>query len=461
MALSALTSHRGKRWGVNIRGVVSAISIIFLLLPLQTEAGCPFQNPFWFLDRPTVVTVVDSQGKMVPDRVRVSWGRLENFKCVDYFQIEYYEKDDRAGTVKMSDRINRHRSSHDIDIKPCIDYLFKVIASEDWNGMREDFKMASDVITFRVDYAPRFKKPPKVIERKIRVPKARPGGPRRNRQRRSATEPTIFGENGQVWNKEDQIWEGGDLEVESTTPTYSKVDEGRSSNFTSKNTQLMQGGDRAWGGREKRAALFEEMGQVPTSPPPPTEPVPYNVLVQWKLKDLDWPTCLDYFEFDYYDIVYNESTYMKTFSRPFPAFHHIMEFELRSDKIPCSEEYAFITRVFGKTGDFSLSSWTPPSCILTTPEPTTTTPAPSTTLQEEGALEEAQNENEKLKEKISGLKQQYGPIGKQVYEAMKEQVFYGIEAYMARKKVLEGGDIGQLEILAKDPDYFNPDPFQV
>ena len=79
--------------------------------------------------------------------------------------------------MKMSDRINRHRSSHDIDIKPCIDYLFKVtlknlvykckpmltlhvpihqvIASEDWNGMREDFKMASDVITFRVDYAPR------------------------------------------------------------------------------------------------------------------------------------------------------------------------------------------------------------------------------------------------------------------------------------------------------------------
>ena len=28
-------------------------------------------------------------------------------------------------------------------------------------------------------------------------------------------------------------------------------------------------------------------------------------------------------------------------------------------------------------------------------------------------MEEAQNENERLKEKISGLKQQYGPIGKQ------------------------------------------------
>ena len=46
-----------------------------------------------------MVTVVDSQGKMVPDRVRVSWGRLENFKCVDYFQIEYYEKDDRVCTT--------------------------------------------------------------------------------------------------------------------------------------------------------------------------------------------------------------------------------------------------------------------------------------------------------------------------------------------------------------------------
>jgi len=65
----------------------------------------------------------------------------------------------QAGTVKMSGRINRHRRSHDIDIKPCTDYHFKVIASEDWNGMREDFKMASDTITFRVDYAPRVRQP--------------------------------------------------------------------------------------------------------------------------------------------------------------------------------------------------------------------------------------------------------------------------------------------------------------
>ena len=61
----------------------------------------------------------------------------------------------------------------------------------------------------------------------------------------------------------------------------------------------------------------------------------------------------------------------------------------------------------------------------------------------------------------------------QVYEAMKEQVFYGFESYLARQKVrpqvedsfwtavqvLEGGDIGQITILAQDPDYFNPEPF--
>ena len=76
-----------------------------------------------------------------------------------------------------------------------------------------------------------FKRPPKVIERKIRVPKARPG-PRRNRffflkhgrtnclrfkqiwtskdwtifrQKRGVTEPTIFGDHGRIWNKEDQV----------------------------------------------------------------------------------------------------------------------------------------------------------------------------------------------------------------------------------------------------------------
>ena len=43
--------------------------------------------------------------------------------------------------------------------------------------------------------------------------------------------------------------------MESTTPTYSKIEEGRS-NYTSKSTHLMQGGDRAWSGREKRLKIL-------------------------------------------------------------------------------------------------------------------------------------------------------------------------------------------------------------
>ena len=51
---------------------------------------------------------------------------MENFKCVDYFQIEYYEKSDLEATPKLTGRINRHRKSYDIDIKPCSEYQFKV-----------------------------------------------------------------------------------------------------------------------------------------------------------------------------------------------------------------------------------------------------------------------------------------------------------------------------------------------
>ena len=34
-----------------------------------------------------VVSVFDENGEMVPNKVRVMWGRMENFKCVDYFQV--------------------------------------------------------------------------------------------------------------------------------------------------------------------------------------------------------------------------------------------------------------------------------------------------------------------------------------------------------------------------------------
>ena len=34
-----------------------------------------------------VASVFDENGEMVPNKVRVMWNRMENFKCVDYFQV--------------------------------------------------------------------------------------------------------------------------------------------------------------------------------------------------------------------------------------------------------------------------------------------------------------------------------------------------------------------------------------
>ena len=70
----------------------SFLAAITFLLPLfnyflLVETGCPFQNPFWFVEKPMVVSVFDENGEMVPNKVRVTWGRMENFKCVDYFQV--------------------------------------------------------------------------------------------------------------------------------------------------------------------------------------------------------------------------------------------------------------------------------------------------------------------------------------------------------------------------------------
>ena len=92
---------------------------------------------------------------MAADRVRVTWGKVDNFKCVDFFQIEYYEDHDPVNTVQMSGKINKNRKSLDINIKPCSDYRFKVIASEDWKGMREDFKTASEIMEFKLEFTPK------------------------------------------------------------------------------------------------------------------------------------------------------------------------------------------------------------------------------------------------------------------------------------------------------------------
>ena len=52
MALaSRLFLNHGQRGIFETKGIVFATSLLLLLLPSQTDAGCPFQNPFWFLDR--------------------------------------------------------------------------------------------------------------------------------------------------------------------------------------------------------------------------------------------------------------------------------------------------------------------------------------------------------------------------------------------------------------------------
>ena len=57
-------------------------------------------------------------------RVRISWGRVKNFKCVDYFQVEYFEQKHEPRI--LSDRISRHQTFIELEIKPCTDYTFRV-----------------------------------------------------------------------------------------------------------------------------------------------------------------------------------------------------------------------------------------------------------------------------------------------------------------------------------------------
>ena len=95
-------------------------------------------------------------------------------------------------------------------------------------------------------------------------------------------------------------------------------------------------------------------------------------------------------------------------------------------------------QVFGSTGDHSRDYWTPPSCITTTAAPTSPAPNTPTTTVDAGAFGKAMDTNEDLKEEISGLKQQYGPIGIKVWEAMKDSFFHSFEGYRAREQVGTG-----------------------
>ena len=91
----------------------------FCILIASADAGCPFQNPFWFVDRPKVEAVSGNSGNSTSGflpRVRLMWGRIENFKCVDYFQVEYFQMKDPVGTARRSSRIGRDRRSFEIEV---------------------------------------------------------------------------------------------------------------------------------------------------------------------------------------------------------------------------------------------------------------------------------------------------------------------------------------------------------
>ncbi|XP_040577792.1 uncharacterized protein [Lepeophtheirus salmonis] len=333
--------------------------ILLLILWRQLElvcGGCPFQNPFWFVEKPTVVTVYDENGEMIPNKARVMWGRMENFRCVDYFQVEYFQKQDPQGTVRLTPKINRHRRSFEIDVIPCTDYYFKVIASEDWKGMREDFKMNSEVVYFKLAYTPRF------INR-----------------------PTV---------------------------------------------------------KEKRRGQYKSPGRggapPPSDSPEPTLEEEYSIKVFWRLTDVDYPICLDYFELKLYDNSYNETVLTRNFPRPFsrPRF----EFVVSNKDAPCDLDYLFMLKAYGYNRLYSTTDWTPPSCVVTTPAPTTTTEtSPTSTVAGETTpglgqqLEEVLAENERLTVKINGLKQEYEKIGLQVYLSFKEDFFKGLQDFLASR----------------------------
>ena len=271
--------------------------------------------------------------------------------------------------MAQTPRINRHRRSVEIEVVPCTEYFFKVIASEDWKGMREDFKVFSEVVGYRNQYTPKFVNPPIVKERRRRK---RPRGGR----------------------------------------------------------DLLDG---------------TQMGVTGVMMPPPTlEPETYTIKVMWRLSDIDYPVCLDYFVLDYYDTTYNESSFTRTFMRPFrkPRF----ELEVLNTVVPCDAEYEFNIYAFGLNKQSSKSLWTPPACIITTPAPTTTTTPGTagssvsevTTESMSDKMEVLQAENEQLQAKIDGLKQEYEKIGLQVFLAFQDHFFAGLEDFVARRRAGSG-----------------------
>ncbi len=335
-----------------------------------------------------VVPVTDETGAIRPDRIRIMWGRMENFKCVDYFQVEYFQRLAPQSTVQMTPRINRHRRSMEIEVLPCTDYFFKVIASEDWKGMREDFKMFSEVVAYSVDYTPRFVRSPVVVERPRTQQELTREELRAQRRREMQRKRQMYG-HMMVADEEEGNGEIGEVDVQE----------------------------------EEEDIL---------------------VKVTWRLSDIDYPHCLDRFVLEYFDTLYNETGLSRTIARPFTR--GAFDVEVASTEVPCEMDYVFWLHAVGLNGHSTRATWTPPSCVVTTPPPTTTvTISPEGTEPEETTtdvsvvLDELRAENEQLQAKLGGLKQEYEKIGLQVFYAFKESFFQNLEDFLARRKSEQEG----------------------
>ena len=67
---------------------------------------------------------------------------------------------------------------------------------------------------------------------------------------------------------------------------------------------------------------------------------PVMLRVGWRIQQIDYPTCLDYFVLDYYDITYNESTFSKTINRNISSSLTLMIFSFQAARLcnrSCSE----------------------------------------------------------------------------------------------------------------------------
>ena len=83
-----------------------------------------------------VENLLDEEGRIRSNKVRVKWGALHNFKCVDYFLVEYFQKGDDSQKI-VTPRIERFKRYYDIDVDPCTEYAVKIVASEDYQGKRD------------------------------------------------------------------------------------------------------------------------------------------------------------------------------------------------------------------------------------------------------------------------------------------------------------------------------------